>query len=205
MILFRKIERQVWSITSSRLQRKRKNFYRSRRAPKRAVPSSSSQDEVPRAPCDLTEAQLSFQNCWTLQGRQQLDACLHPVDDDETVEPRSFLLGVLQDLGHYHFQLQSKVDDKPVTSALTTKQRLRLQRSAKSERLGDHKPEEREDEVRRVSRVSATTDTLNKSNWLDLHFSHCLLEYVADTGDGVRRRELLAFSSIEAMLLDENE
>ena len=203
--------------------------------------------DPPRAPSNLTEQRMSYQEMkreWSETERQRLyHQCLHPErsnqdeeqpaaaaaaagqnspsepdttnknetynDDDDDHAPMCILLGPLRDTGRFHFWNQQLVDQanddnatKPGTVRSERQQRLDKRRAIK-ERLGDHTEEKDYGATGRVrvSRILSTVDPAG-NHWWDADLGYSTLEWIDPT---TNRRELYFFSSVECILLDEDD
>jgi hypothetical protein len=195
-----------------------------RRIKDQEVPRSASIDDG-TAQWTIQEIKSSFSRT----EREQLDSYLHDdpnEDDNESGPAPAILLGALSDVGRLHRWKQKAVDqygnknngdgDDDSNNKYTEKKRRRLQNDAVKERLGDHQ-EETSDFLagrrQRVSRVMRTCTSLTKgvgsnhnaiasNSCFDFDMSDSWLEWI-DPGTG--DRTLYAFSSLEVMVLDQDD
>jgi hypothetical protein len=123
----------------------------------------------------------------------------------------SIVLGCLHPVGRlqYYFQQrqpQSTTDRRNRPVSESHKRTRRQQKQATKMRLGDHVSRKDEATTARRLRVSKVFPTVNhedsQQHWLDLDLGDCILEC---TNPETGKVSMLAFGSLEVMLLDEDE
>eukprot|EP00977_Amphora_coffeiformis_P015506 scaffold4528_cov162-Amphora_coffeaeformis.AAC.6 len=206
------------------MDRKRKSVGRERLPPKRVKPAAKTAKPPPpppRPPSNVSTCQWTIQEVresFNASERQYLDklvigaslssnAKTEPDEEDveEESSPPSMMMGALMELGHYHHYQQSGIDfngeDGPRVADL--KKRQRWQRRSKKERLADHVEADTDYGIAAkrasCSKVVQCKDAVERK-WRDLDIQQCWVEVFDGT-----TRHVLAFDTMEMLLLDEDE
>lgn len=208
------VRKMVQSILTKKRKNRRVLAHHFKR--QRKVDDIPTTEPTPRAPSTIpTAQQIPSHTEWTDVERQRLDAYLH--DNEVNEQPRLLLLGSLSDLGQFHRYLQAPIDP---TKRMSAPQLHRWTRRCWRERLGDHQEVEEPigggggSKKPPSSRVAACLSPSTNQFWHDFDLRNCLLEYSYDLVSdaeypppNVESRDniyLLAFSNIEALLLNED-
>jgi hypothetical protein len=147
---------------------------------------------------------------WSERERRRLDSCVQSLPAALDPKP-SIVLGCLHPVGRlqYYFQQrqpQSTTDRRNRPVSESHKRTRRQQKQATKMRLGDHVSRKDEATTARRLRVSKVFPTVNhedsQQHWLDLDLGDCILEC---TNPETGKVSMLAFGSLEVMLLDEDE
>jgi hypothetical protein len=222
------LNRKRKSAGRERLKPRRRQIDESSSAAVARLERITKEQEVPRfVSIDDGTAQWTMQeikSSFSQAERQQLDSYLHDdgVDDDESGPAPLVMLGALSDVGRLHRWKQKEIDqhggnknddDHDDDNKYTEKKRRRLRNDAVKERLGDHQEETsdflagRRQRVSRVMRTCISTGGSDKNanasnSCFDFDMSDSWLEWI-DPGTG--DRTLYAFSSLEVMVLDQDD